>query len=647
MSDSMIGRVLGDRYEILEKIGTGGMAIVYKARCTLLNRNVAVKILRDEFQTDQEFIARFNIEAQAAASLSHTNIVSIFDVGTEENLHYIVMEYVPGITLKDYIKENGAIPWKTALDYALQISAGIEHAHKQNIIHRDIKPHNIIMTEDNVLKVTDFGIARALNANTITVCDNTMGSVHYFSPEQARGGYTDEKSDIYSLGVVMYEMLTGHVPFEADSPVSVALMHIQEEPLPILIRNPEVPTGLADIVMKAMAKEQIGRYESVTALIEALKGFKTGVLPVKPEETDNGATRVVPVLSGAGKRIERKKKDAKKAPATKEDKIAVFAGIAVSFLIVGLILLFVLKPFANNERIELMVPALVGKNIEEIQEQYKESEEFEIVVVQQISDTEAEENEILSQEPKADKKISAEKGIKQRIEVVVSSGVERLLTPKVVGLDVRQAEIDLKNAKLVPNIIEEESDEPTDTVIRQYPLEGKEIKVGEEVVLYVSSGSAEKEPIALPNVVGKSVSEAKNALKDFSSVSVVYEYSDSKENTIVKQSPDAGEEIKQDVKITLTASKGKAPVNDRPNEPIDTPNPPVDAPATKNVSIKLPTTSSDVEVLVKADGKQIYKEKVATSNGRVNVPVSGTGKVTVDIYFDGSLAATQSVSFDE
>lgn len=641
MNDNMIGRVLGDRYEIIEKIGSGGMANVYKARCTLLNRYVAVKILRDEFETDEEFIARFNIEAQAAASLSHTNIVSIFDVGTEGDLHYIVMECVPGITLKDYIKENGAIPWKTALDYALQIAAGIEHAHKQNIIHRDIKPHNIIMAEDDILKVTDFGIARALNANTITVCDNTMGSVHYFSPEQARGGYTDEKSDIYSLGVLMYEMLTGHVPFEADSPVSVALMHIQEEPLPILIRNPEVPKELADIVMKAMAKEQIGRYESVTALIEALKGFKGGVLPQKDDEQDAG-TRIIPVVKGDIKRTGRKKAK-KKEPATKEDKIAVLAGIAVSFLIVGLVLLFIFKPFANSGKIELTIPSLVGKNIEEVQEQYKESEEFEIVIVQQVSDTEAEEDEILSQEPKADKKVSAEKGIKQRIEVVVSSGIERLLTPKVVGLDVRQAEIDLKNAKLVPNIIEEESDEPTDTVIRQYPLEGKEIKVGGEVVLYVSSGPAEEEPIAVPDVLGKTVSAAKTALKDFSSVSVVYEYSDSKENTIIKQTPDAGEEVKKDVKITLTASKGKAPVTEVPDEPT----PSVGKAETKNVSIKLPSTAAEVEVLVKADGVQIYKEKVATSTGRITVPVTGNGTVSVDIYFDGSLVSTQTVSFDE
>lgn len=644
MSDNMIGRVLGDRYEILEKIGSGGMAVVYKARCTLLNRFVAVKILRDEFETDQEFISRFNIEAQAAASLSHTNIVSIFDVGTEGNLHYIVMECVPGITLKDYIKENGAIPWETALDYALQIASGIEHAHKQNIIHRDIKPHNIIMTEEGVLKVTDFGIARALNANTITVCDNTMGSVHYFSPEQARGGYTDEKSDIYSLGILMYEMLTGHVPFEADSPVSVALMHIQEEPLPILIRNPDVPAALAEIVMKAMAKEQIGRYDSATALIEALKSFQSGVAPQKETDQDDGRTRVIPIVKDGSKRPERRKPE-KKESSTKEDKIAVLAGIAVSFLIVGLILLFVFKPFSNNGKVELTVPSLVGKNIEEIQEQYKESEEFEIVVVQQVSDSESKEDEIISQNPKAEKKLSAEKGVKQRIEVVVSSGVEKLLTPKVVGLDVRQAEINLKNAKLIPTVIEEESDEPTDTVIRQYPLEGKEIKVGEEVVLYVSSGPAEEEPVALPDVVGKTVSAAKTALKDFESVSVVYEYSDSKENTIIKQSPKAGDEVKKDVKITLTASKGKAPVNDNP---VDDPEPPVSNPtSTKNVSIKLPSSATEVEVLVKADGTQIYKEKVATSNGRITVPVTGSGNVSVEIFFDGSLVSTQTVSFDD
>lgn len=235
------GRVIGNRYEIINRIGNGGMATVYKAKDITLNRFVAVKVLREEFTTDAEFIKRFNIEAQSAASLAHPNIVSIFDVGQEDNIYYIVMELIQGKTLKEIIDEDGVLPWKWSLNIAIQIASALETAHKHNIIHRDIKPHNIIITEDGVAKVTDFGIAKAVSNSTITAFGTTIGSVHYFSPEHARGGYTDAKSDLYSLGVVMYEMLTGRVPFDADTPVSIALKHMQEEPIEPIKLNPSIP----------------------------------------------------------------------------------------------------------------------------------------------------------------------------------------------------------------------------------------------------------------------------------------------------------------------------------------------------------------------------------------------------------------------
>ena len=235
---------MGNRYEILEKIGVGGMATVYKARCKLLNRNVAIKVLKDEFANDAEFIKRFQIEAQAAASLSHPNIVSIYDVGNEDNMHYIVMELIEGETLKDIITRKGKLDWREAVDIAAQIAAGLAKAHANHIIHRDIKPHNIIITKDGVAKVTDFGIAKAVSNSTINAFGSTIGSVHYFSPEHARGGYTDEKSDIYSLGVVLYEMVTGKLPFDGDTPVSVALKHIQETPKEPIEINKDIPIGV-------------------------------------------------------------------------------------------------------------------------------------------------------------------------------------------------------------------------------------------------------------------------------------------------------------------------------------------------------------------------------------------------------------------
>ena len=252
---NLIGKMLDNRYEILEKIGNGGMATVYKAKCHVLNRIVAVKILKDEFTTDSEFIKKFNSEAQAAASLTHPNIVSIFDVGNQDNLYYIVMELIQGKTLKEIITEDGKLSWKWSVNIAIQIASALETAHKNNIIHRDIKPHNIIITEDGIAKVTDFGIAKAVSNSTITAFGTTIGSVHYFSPEHARGGFTDAKSDLYSLGVVLYEMITGKVPFNADTPVSVALKHMQESPKEPMELNTTVPKSVNDIVMKAMQED--------------------------------------------------------------------------------------------------------------------------------------------------------------------------------------------------------------------------------------------------------------------------------------------------------------------------------------------------------------------------------------------------------
>ena len=265
------GRLLSNRYELIEKIGNGGMAKVFKAKDQVLNRYVAVKILRDEFTTDQEFIKRFEAEAQAAASITHPNIVSVYDVGNEGNLYYIVMELIQGKTLKEIIIEEGsALPWKWSINIAIQIASALEVAHKNKIVHRDIKPHNIIITEDGIAKVTDFGIAKAVSNSTITAFGTTIGSVHYFSPEHARGGFTDSKSDLYSLGVVMYEMLTGRVPFDADTPVSVALKHMQEEPKPPIESNEKIPTAVNEIILKAMRKDTNLRYQSASEMLRDL-----------------------------------------------------------------------------------------------------------------------------------------------------------------------------------------------------------------------------------------------------------------------------------------------------------------------------------------------------------------------------------------
>ena len=267
----MEGRLLGNRYQLIERIGGGGMAIVYKAKCLLLNRYVAIKILRSEFTDDEEFVKRFRVEAQAAASLNHPNIVSIYDVGKQDDSQYIVMEFIDGITLKEYITQKGILPWREAIDIAVQICSALEQAHKNHIVHRDIKPHNIMITNEGIAKVTDFGIARAVTSATITMVGSTIGSVHYFSPEQARGSFTDEKSDLYSLGVTIYEMVTGRVPFDGESPVAVALKHIQEKAERPIDVNPSLPKGINDLILKAMKKDQNLRYQTASDMLNDLK----------------------------------------------------------------------------------------------------------------------------------------------------------------------------------------------------------------------------------------------------------------------------------------------------------------------------------------------------------------------------------------
>ena len=290
----MNGRLIGNRYEIVEEIGKGGMAIVYKAKCLVLNRYVALKVLRPEFREDKDFINRFKVEAQSAGSLSHPNIVSIYDIGQDGDLDYIVMEYVEGVTLKQYLDAKGVIPWKEAVDYAAQICAGLEHAHKKGIVHKDIKPHNIIITREGTLKITDFGIAKVMSTSTIATGGGAMGSVHYFSPEQARGGYTDAKTDLYSLGVVLYEMVTGKLPFEGDTAVSIAMQHIEKEPVPPKQLNPSIPQSLENVILKAMCKEQAGRYDTATQMIIDLKKVYIGTpVAYEREQIDSGETMYV------------------------------------------------------------------------------------------------------------------------------------------------------------------------------------------------------------------------------------------------------------------------------------------------------------------------------------------------------------------
>ena len=387
----IIGRTIANRYEIISKTGVGGMATVYVARDKVLNRDVAVKVLKDEFTTDDEFVKRFNSEAQAAASLTHANIVSIYDVGNEDGIYYIVMELVRGKTLKQIINEEGALPWKWSVNIAGQIASALEMAHKNNIVHRDIKPHNIIITEDGVAKVTDFGIAKAVSNSTITAFGTTIGSVHYFSPEHARGGFTDAKSDLYSLGVVMYEMVTGRVPFDADTPVSVALKHMQEEPVEPIELNPNLPIAVNKIIMRALQKDTTLRYQTASEMLVDLKKSLKDPEGDFVEELEYDPTAKTQVIDT---NAYRDNKQTKNSSGKKDGKFKTFVKTHKGLSIfIGLLLLFVLSLGGTmlvlnlTNPPEVAMPNVVGLSKEEAQKEIEtEKKQAQADMKQEIVD---------------------------------------------------------------------------------------------------------------------------------------------------------------------------------------------------------------------------------------------------------------------
>ena len=550
------GRILGNRYEIIQKVGNGGMATVYKATDLVLKRYVAVKVLRDEFTTDEEFIRRFETEAQSAAKLVHPNIVSIFDVGVDNGIYYIVMELIQGKTLKEIIlEERGPLPWKWSVNVAIQIASALEMAHKNNIIHRDIKPHNIIITEDGIAKVTDFGIAKAVSNSTITAFGTTIGSVHYFSPEHARGGYTDAKSDLYSLGVVMYEMVTGKVPFDADTPVSVALKHMQEEPVPPIEENSHLPESVNKIILKSLKKDPMLRYQTATELLQDLRlalknpsgDFVEEVDYDPTAKTQRIATNQYDKISG-----KRGKKENKFITFIKEHK-------ALS-CIVGLILLFFLAfggtmlvlNITNPKEVE--IPDVVGLTKEEAQQKI-ESAKLKFEVSSEEYNTEVEENHIISQEPANKGNYKVKEG--ETIKVVVSKGTEKTKVPNIKGKQREEAIQLIEDAKLNAEVIEETSKTVKEGyVISQETDPDTEVNAGETVKIHVSTGTGIKQ-VTMIDVTGKSEADAKKALEDLKLVvNVGYSEDSSKDNGIVlKQTVEVGKVVDEGTTVTITVNK--------------------------------------------------------------------------------------------
>ena len=653
-SINIIGKTIANRYEIISQTGVGGMATVYTARDNVLNRKVAIKVLKDEFTTDEEFVKRFNSEAQAAASLSHPNIVSIYDVGNEDGIYYIVMELVRGKTLKQIITEEGALPWKWSVNIAMQIASALETAHKNNIVHRDIKPHNIIITEDGVAKVTDFGIAKAVSNSTITAFGTTIGSVHYFSPEQAKGGYTDAKSDIYSLGVVMYEMLTGRVPFDSDTSVSVALKHMQEPPVPPMEINDNIPQAVNDIILKAMEKEPMARYQTATAMMRdlsrALKDPEGEF--VEEENFDDGLTRRMGAITDdmlkqsatANKKKKQKKGIAKFFEEHPKAKGPIIVLICLILFVASIAVTSAI--LSANEAKDVQIPNLIGKTEEEAKAELKELKlNYEKVSEDYNADQEA--GKIYEQSPAYTPNYKV-KEKSTTIKVKVSKGTEKVTVPKVAGMTYDEAVKELENNKLKAEKIEETSKEIKEgIVISQETNPNTEANAGETVKIHVSIGTGIAQ-VVMPSVLGKTESDARQTLEGKNlKVNVEYSEDTTKDNGIVlSQNIKSGENIDEGTEITITVNKLAETKEAKITINVKSITGGYEPETEQGNTTTSGTTVKEKKLTVKVGEDKVYDKKVDLNSTAIQTNISGKGTVTVKVYIDDILKAQKDINLN-
>lgn len=562
--DRYTGTLLDERYEILEMIGSGGMADVYKARCNRLNRLVAIKILKDDLSHDEEFKRRFYTESQAVAMLSHPNIVGVYDVSHTDSMDYIVMELIEGISLKQYMEQKKQLSWREALHFGTQIAKALEHAHSRSIIHRDIKPHNIMILKDGSVKVADFGIAQISNVqNTLT--REALGSVHYISPEQAKGAHVDARSDIYSLGVVMYEMLAGRPPFDGDTPVSVAIQHINATAKPLHLLNSSVPAGLEAITMRAMSANLSNRYESATAMLADLEEFRKNPAYIPGQPTAQTANAPLSEAEQLSEKI-RARSDAERAVAREDGqkknessrgRLAVSIGvvcIVLAFIGIGFFLYKFFLSDLFSKTAEDTVPMLIGRSYDDISpEDYPN---FDIRIKAWKPSDQYEYGYIMDQTPSADRAVK----VGSRIEVTVSSGENTNTMPNLVNESLQSAQTSLKmlGVSVVVDLQYESSDLYTDGyVIRTEPAAGDTLTEGQSVVLTVSQGTA-AELVQVPALVGLNVEEALEKIDraKLSRGSVLSVDSDAAKDTVTFQSIAADERVKEGTVINLQVSRG-------------------------------------------------------------------------------------------
>jgi len=616
----MIGKKLSNRYEIIERLGSGGMSIVYKGLDTVLNRLVTIKVLREQYASDEDFVRRFRREAQSVASLSHINIVSIFDVGSEDDLHYLVMEYVEGNNLKEYIREKGILPVEEAVPIAIQILEGLQHAHEHGVVHRDIKPHNILITKDGRVKVTDFGIARAASEATVTYSGAIVGSVHYISPEQAKGISIGAKSDIYAAGVVLFEMLTGQLPFTGDSPIAVALQHIQNEPKSPNEIVKEIPPELSYVIRRAMAKNPDQRYNSAREMRRDLQKISAGSFREIDMRPDSSQDEDTVIISGL---------DEKAAPRRRKRVKRRYKWVLA---LMGILVLLAVM-WAGYSRLisfldveETTVPPLEGKPIDEAKKDL-EAAGLKYDLEYAFNDT-VKKDFVIFQD------ISAGQVVKKSrvVGLIVSQGPELTVVPDLRGKTKREVEVELSNSRLQGTFSEDFSNNiPQGLVISQKPDSKTQVPENTVVSVVISAG-VEPKYIPAPDLVNKTLEDAEKILAENGLELGEVTQQESKEFfawEVISQDPGTGTLILEGDPVNLVVSQGPGPVAQ-----------------IARVTYEIPEDNKEhrLQIIVKDDrGSHQEYDRIQQPGDLVvqDVPFYGTGKI--GIYLDGEMVYGQDV----
>ena len=628
--------VLDNRYRIIDKIGVGGMADVYRGEDTLLGRPVAIKILHANFANDDEFVSRFKREAQSAGKLNLPNIINMYDVGFDQDLHYIIMEYVDGKTLKEYITEKGRLSIDEAVKFTIAIGEGLEHAHAMGIVHCDIKPHNVIITRTGRVKVTDFGIARAMNStNTVMYTNSIMGSAHYLSPEQASGKTIDGSTDIYSLGVVLYEMLSGKVPFEGETPIAVALKHVREKIIPPTRYNPSIPPLLESVVLKALSKDPKDRFESISDMMSDLRlsqGFTMS--KTQRHEPYDFATQMIPAVDPDAMDEFSTDDDTTSKEVKKKTMLSKIASIPKKYIVLSAAVIFLIAflgaflsygNFWSNTTVD--VPNVVGKQVS-VAKNMLEDKHLR-VSTSEVTNTDIPAGQVISQTPGAGEKVKEQR----TIHLVVSKGVGDITVPDLSGLSLEQARQRLKDIGLVVGKITQQSmdGKPDNVIIAQTPSGDSKVAKGTTVDVVVNKAKAKK--VKMPDLIGMTLKDARDVLASHNlSVNQIVGSIEEK-SVVTNQSTKSGDEIDEGTAINLTTEFKEEKKKEESKQSSSN-----RTKGTVDVTVPSGSKKQELRIVVKDDeGSTVIYDDVNKPGDRIVKNVSGVGNVRIEVYLNGAL----------